>query len=255
MNSADSDRFENFRRERKRRRADAGPLRPMGKNEAVLRQIEEAEQREVRNQRLTREVKDFFEEATRTAASIVSQVAQSAEQEQQVAVTREMSEFLTATIQRAQMFVQMMQFSANAGIAQQDLEANLHNLVGERLDAFRWEGNSEVSDPHIGLDPFKVADGGPQSAAPPSQPQAFHPGIDSVEEIDLPPEEDEHLAAEFASGEDDVFGADVQHSALESWFAGLAADHQRLKEVLKVLVHYQAMSRDEARAIWAEVRS
>ena len=160
MNSGDLERFESFRRERNRRRLEGGPTRHLGKQASVLRELEEAENREIRNQQLTREVQEFFEEATRTAASIVSQVAETAEEQLQRTVADEMSEFLTATIRRAQEFVQLVRTSGGE-VSNTELTANLHNIVGPKLDEFRFEGDAATAEHHVGRDPFAIRTDGP----------------------------------------------------------------------------------------------
>ncbi|MBK8976829.1 MAG: hypothetical protein IPM29_13000 [Planctomycetes bacterium] len=287
MNSGNPDRFENYRRERNRRRLDAGPVRDLGRNANVLRQIEEAEAREARNARLTREVQEFFEDATRTAAGIVSQVAQSAEQELQHQIAREMSEFLTATIQRAQEFVQLMQ-QQGGRVSSQDLEPHVRNLVGSKLDEFRWAGTAQVRDQHIGLDPFRIDVGTPQSAheASGQDDDAGGPvrggargrgeddddgtrrldyehlpleievvGGDEATAEDAPDPIEGHFIAEALGLDqlaDEEVGLPSDAPAVVLWFERLAGDPEQLKTALRVLVHYDAMTKAEARQIFQE---
>ncbi|MHC5065528.1 MAG: hypothetical protein ACYTG5_16310 [Planctomycetota bacterium] len=146
--------FEDYRRERKKHRLNSGPRRDLGKNSKVLQELEAVEIDEARNQQLTREVHDFFSDATRTAAGIVQKV--SADQEHQIEdqLHEEMAEFLATTIRRAQEFVTLIQVTSKPNLAETEIQANMHNLVGEALDQFRAEGTAQLSDKHLGLDPF-----------------------------------------------------------------------------------------------------
>lgn len=227
----DQEGFENFRRERNKRRMEAGPLRPMGQNAAVLRELEESEAREVRNQQLTREVHEFFAEATRTAASIVTQVAEHAETEVQAAVSHEMTEFLAETMRRVQEFVELVQVSTPDGVAQRDVEVNMQNIVGHVLDSFRFAGDAVTAEAHVGQDPFRtplVADG---SVEP-----------NGVEDLPVDVEELEVENVDFAPTD----------SPLAHWFERVRTDDEVLRKALKVLVQHDVMTRDEARAIYRD---
>lgn len=224
--------FENFRRERNKRRMEAGPLRPMGQNASVLRELEEVEAREVRNQQLTREVHEFFAEATRTAASIVTQVAEHAETEVQAAVTHEMTEFLAETMRRVQQFVELVQVSTPEGVAHRDVEVNMQNIVGHVLDSFRFAGDAVTAEAHVGQDPFRT----PLGACEPQDDTEV--SDEAVHASDVPVESE-------AAVEDDASKAE-----LEAWFDRVRGDDESLRKALKVLVQFDVMTRDEARAIY-----
>jgi hypothetical protein len=148
--------FDAYRRDRNQRRMQSGtPLRPIGKGQDVLREIEAAEAREVQEQRLTREVHDFFADATRTAATIVQKVTEVHENEASGRLSNEMEEFLVETIRRAQSFVQLLQF-AKGPDGERIVDTHMQNLVGKMLDGFRNEGTAQLPDKHIGLDPMSV---------------------------------------------------------------------------------------------------
>ncbi len=221
----DQDGFENFRRQRNKRRLEAGPLRPMGQNAAVLRELEEVEAREVRNQQLTREVHEFFAEATRTAASIVTQVAEHAEIEVQEAVTLEMTEFLAETMRRVQEFVELVQVTTPDGIAQREVEANMQNIVGHVLDSFRFAGDAVTAEAHLGQDPFRTP-------------------LDASSEV---VEDDAEVAA---SNDGERVQDDDATTHLAAWFARVRGDDDALRRSLKVLVQHDVMTRDEARSIY-----
>ena len=225
----DQQGFENFRRERNKRRMEAGPLRPMGQNAAVLRELEEVEAREVRNQQLTREVHEFFAEATRTAASIVTQVAEHAETEVQAAVTLEMTEFLAETMRRVQEFVELVHVSTPDGVAQREVEVNMQNIVGHVLDSFRFAGDAVTAEAHVGQDPFRT-------------PLMADLGEEPVQE-GTPHVESESAVAE-------VVDFETSGGPLSDWFERVRTNDETLRKTLKVLVQHDVMTRDEARAVY-----
>lgn len=148
--------FEKYRRDRKFRRLQkSGPARPMGKNAAILQQLEDAEKSEIRDERLTREVHDFFSDATRAAADIVQRIAGSHEEESALKIRTDIEDFLTDVISRAETFMRALATSRGGGL-EQDLEPKMHNLVGKQLDEFRHEGTAQLEDKHIGQDPFQA---------------------------------------------------------------------------------------------------
>ena len=76
MRGQPTDEFDAFRRDRKKVRAMLGPQNSvLGYENQALRELEQVEAREVREQQLSREVHDFFAEATKQAASIVEKVS------------------------------------------------------------------------------------------------------------------------------------------------------------------------------------
>ncbi len=268
--------FEDYRRERKKHRLNSGPRRDLGKNARVLQELEAAEINEARNQQLTREVHDFFSNATRTAAGIVQKV--SADQVHQIEdqLHEEMAEFLATTIRRAQEFVSLIQITTNSNVAETEVHANMQNLVGETLDQFRAEGTAQLSDKHLGLDPFAQelelqAKGGPELEEDLPQSEELleledvEPMIDTVPELspqssasplpeaaDLPaaskPSMDEHLAADEGPGSAPAAGS-------LDWFMRMKDEPEKLKTSLKVLVRTGMMSKDEALAVYRQVLS
>lgn len=223
--------FQNFRRERNKRRMEAGPLRPMGQNASVLRELEEVEAREVRNQQLTREVHEFFAEATRTAASIVTQVAEHAETEVQAAVTHEMTEFLAETMRRVQQFVELVQVSTPDGVAQCDVEANMQNIVGHVLDGFRFAGDAVTAEAHVGKDPFRTPLG----------------ACDAPEDCEEPADA---LSSDGVTASEVAVANDVSLAELQVWFDRVRGEDENLRKALKALVQAGVMTRDEARTIY-----
>ncbi len=248
MNPETNEDFEEYRRDRKRRQFAEGSHRQLGDHEEVVRALEEVEAREVNDQRLTREVQDFFVDATRTAAQIVSQVSESAEREQAIQVAQEMSDFLNSTLSRAQQFVMLMQTKTNPNVAQSDVQANMHNLVGPALDGFRHEGNSSASTMHIGLDPFAVD---LEEMAPSEvrrEPPRPAPGfLKATPEEPRRPIED-HLVAEVLEA-DQADTADPVDT-MADWFRELCDESDRVKAALRALVRAQVMSREVARSVW-----
>jgi len=150
--------FDAFRRQRQRVRAKMGPQSSvLGYENQALRELEQVEAREVREQQLTREVHDFFAAATRQAAAIVEKVSQHAEAEAGERVAGEVESFLMDALTRMNRFINAVVYrGAGQNIAEQQLEPDVHNLVGRELDEFRAEGNTETGNSHIGQDPFAI---------------------------------------------------------------------------------------------------
>lgn len=149
--------FDDYRRERKRMRAKIGPQpSTLGYENQALRELEQVEAREIQDQRLTREVHDFFAMATRQAAAIVERVARDAQQEAGQKVEQEMESFLIDALARMNNFVLTVLHHRRAGVAETQVEPRLGNLEEGSLDEFRWSGTAEGTDKHIGQDPFSI---------------------------------------------------------------------------------------------------
>ncbi|MGB3970170.1 MAG: hypothetical protein WBO45_25775, partial [Planctomycetota bacterium] len=146
--------FDDFRKERKRMRAKLGPQGGHAYDNQALRELEQVEAREVREQQLTREVHDFFAAATKQAASIVERVARDVQQVTGERVEQEMESFLIDSLARMNTFVLTVLHQRRGGIAETHVEPSIGNLVGAPLDEFRFAGTADVGDKHIGQDPF-----------------------------------------------------------------------------------------------------
>ncbi len=172
--------FEKYRRERKRRQAATGePVRPMGDKSAVRRELEKADAAEMADQRLTREVKEFFQDATRTAAEIVTKIAELQEAADTERISDEMHEFLVDSISRMEWFVQHLDRSGT--LTEENLEPHMHNLVGPLLDGFRLEGTAKLNDQHIGQDPFALGTDGKKAAPKDEVPDPAAAALDDFE--------------------------------------------------------------------------
>ncbi|MFO1051978.1 MAG: hypothetical protein U1F36_07170 [Planctomycetota bacterium] len=232
--------FESYRRERNKRRLEGAPQREMGDNATVLRQLEEAEVKEVREQQITREVHEFLQAATKQAAGIVAHVTETAEERLRESVSSEMAEFLRETIRRVQEFMVHVSTVGQQGIARKELEPHMQNLVGPALDGFRFAGDASTAEQHIGQDPFRTeVDGSPVTDPEDEGSDQVETGMTS-------------LGSAFAS----LQGAKKPPAvpALQQWFKTLLIDEERTKEALKVLVRGGFMSKDEARAIWVDAQ-
>ena len=151
-----TDQFDDFRRERQRVRAKRGNQHSIpGYENSALRELEQQEAAEVRDQQLTREVHDFFAAATRQAAAIVEKVSHDAQAEACERMEGEVEGFLIDTLSRMNSFVMtIMQQRPNANVAETHVEPDVKHLVGSELDEFRYEGSPDARDAHIGQDPF-----------------------------------------------------------------------------------------------------
>lgn len=223
--------FEQYRKERKLRKAqNAAASGEPRKGTSVARLIDAAEAKEAHDQQLTREVHEFFADATRTAASIVEKFHERKSSEHVSKVGDEMQEFLQQAIQRAQTFVEKLRSQGPTREAERHLMAQMQNLVGPLLDHFRNEGTAAVTDKHIGKDPFRVA-------------------CDPEDRADI----EEHLVAEVAPKPQAAAASSGTASAVaHPLLKGIGNDHERLKKGLRLLVESKIMTKEEAQKIWAE---
>ncbi|MBI5850075.1 MAG: hypothetical protein HZB39_03415 [Planctomycetes bacterium] len=262
--------FDQYRRDRTKRRLEGGPKRDLGDNATVLRQIEAAEQKEVREQQLTREVHEFLQAATKQAATIVASVTENAEQKLDESVSQDMAEFLRETIRRAQELMGVVQDAWNRGVSRQDLEPHMQNLVGPALDGFRYAGNLASAEQNIGRDPFTVQ----LERDPKATPVAETPALLESTVADAPVETTSTVPGTEATSPQSASLADLplpectaecaaepvatpaqEHQALSAWFARITREPELAKEALKALVRASMMTKDEARAIWRELHA
>ncbi len=241
----------------------------LGYENQALRELEQVEAKEVREQQLTREVHEFFATATRQAASIVDKVAKDAMQETGARVEQQMEAFLIDALARMNTFVMtVLNQRRGSQVAEAQVEPSLGNMPGETLDEFRWEGTAELGDRHIGQDPFATDVEDVQ--------REFREQVVAPETTDEPAPIDQHLVA--AMQNDEEQGADGQttdaapaphaampapapapvHTAAASATPAAAAtataamppELEQFKNALKALVRQGVMNRDEARAAW-----
>lgn len=270
--------FERFRKERQRVRTKTNPAPAPGGGEEfgteALRELQQVEQRELRDQRLTREVHDFFAEATQQAKSIVERVSQDAETETTQKVERDMEAFLLDAWTRMNEFVAAMMRERRGQIAETQVEPSVGNIVGPRLDEFRFAGTAQLGDKHLGQDPFEIdvdavqrefkhrvgsirKDEGQQvvpidrkavamieleedeDTIPDEEPANEEPSAPLAQEVVLPPAPPAVTRTTAATA-----------PAPAATAKGDVADMQRFREALKQLVRQGAMTRDEALAAW-----
>lgn len=172
MKQSDMDSsFEKYRRDRTfRRLQNAADQKADSNASSVLRQLEAAERSEVRSETLSREVHDFFADATRTAAGIVQHISETHEERAGQRVHHEIEDFLHDVIRRAEVFMTALQLNREPGAQQTEMEATVRNIVGHQLDEFRAEGTAQLNDKHFGQDPFitPATDAEEPAAAPTS---------------------------------------------------------------------------------------
>ncbi len=258
--SGDLNKFEDYRRERKRRRLDEGPQRDLGSNATVLRELEAQEQVEARNQQLTREVHEFFADATRTAADIVGKVSAEQTVAHDAVLCDEVSEFLQDAIRRVQELSETFRALSAGPEAQRELAANMLNLVGPQLDEFRIEGTAGLKDKHIGLDPTQ-ADGPATEDMPAASLPKTEPAVVAEPEASAgvsQPMVEQHLVAEVASEQEANETASAKPASAEplelKLFERLRNQPEKLKATLKMMVHSGMLTRDEALEIYRQTR-
>lgn len=278
--------FDDYRRERKRMRAKIGPQpSTLGYENQALRELEQVEAREIQDQRLTREVHDFFAMATRQAAAIVERVSRDAQQEAGQKVEQEMESFLIDALARMNNFVLTVLHHRRAGVAETQVEPRLGNLEEGSLDEFRWSGTAEGTDKHIGQDPFSIdledvrrefrtqvgeSGEGPAVAVPIDQHLVAAVSNDAADESTSTAEAEpapsakpvaatpKAAASAAAPKVEPVAAAGSMASkpsaaavpAAEAAPGGANDDLERFKAALKALVRQGVMSREEARAAW-----
>lgn len=267
--------FDDFRKERKRMQAKIGPQAPtLGYENQALRELEQVEAREVRDQQLTREVHDFFQAATRQAASIVERVAKDALQETGARVEQEMESFLIDSLTRMNTFIMAVLKERRGPVAETRMEPSVGNIVGPSLDEFRFAGTSAVEDKHIGQDPFDTpvddvqrefreqvgqASGATDEAPMPIDQHlvaAVQPADEAATDDAPPPPAAAVPPRPTAAPAPAAMPATSRTTAAlpmpseTKAAAGANADLERFKEALKSLVRQGTMTRDEAKAAW-----
>lgn len=260
--------FDQYRKQRIRGQAKVGPAASATDySNSALRELEQVEQREVRDQQLTREVHEFFASATRQAATIVERMSHAVEQRADVRVQTEMEAFLMDAFARMNTLVLAL-VQKKRGVAETQLEPNVTNIVGQSLDEFRWMGTAGLMDKHIGQDPFATdldevrrefathahaSGGGAAGAAPAAieehlvarlQEEAAAAEEAEAAEVSAP----EATTAAAAGGPK---AAAAEPEADKGCMPNAVDELERFKEALKSLVRQGTMTRDEARAAWA----
>lgn len=261
MHLRSNDQFDNFRKERQRMRAKLGPApSALGYENKALRELEEVEAKEVLEQRLTREVHEFFASATRQAAGIVEKVSRDAEEEAGHRVEQEMESFLIDALSRMNSFVVTVLQQRRPPVASTEMEPRVARIVGDSLDEFRWEGTAELGDKHIGQDPF---DTDVEDVRREFRAQVGEQVADAEQSLPM----DEHLVAsvqeeqpdELSEADQAVTDAVPDADGETETCAGEpppqpapppAAELERFKSALKALVLQGTMSREEAKAAW-----
>jgi hypothetical protein len=248
--------FDDFRKERKRIRAKLGPANSvLGYENHALRELEEVEAREVRDQQLTREVHEFFASATRQAAGIVERVSRDAQVEAGQRIEQEMEAFLIDALARMNTFVVTVIQQKRGPIAETRMEPCIGNLVGKSLDEFRWAGTADTGDKHIGQDPFAtdVDDVRREFRTQVPEGKVAHDGEAAGATAEATPE-----SAAAAPTESPATTAPAEPAAAEATSETAQAatgpspteELERFKTALKALVRQGTMTRDEARAAW-----
>ncbi len=244
--------FEEYRMQRKRMQAKLGrSASPTNYDNGALRQLEDFEAKEVRDQQLSREVQEFFTSATKQAAEIVEKVAREAQSEVSARIQAEMQAFLRDAMARVNGMVGALlrEQQRDPRVAQAELEPKIGNLGSRSLDEFRWEGTAELPDKHIGQDPF--------ATDLDEVVRNFRDQLASGNGGQEPPAKDieEHLVAhELAAEAVPVAVAEVTAEVAEpAAYDPTPTPEQeleRFKSALKALVAQGTMTRDEARAAW-----
>jgi len=262
-NANRDEEFDHYRKQRIRSKKRVAPDQGRFENPA-LRELEMVEEREAREQQLTREVHDFFSSATQQAATIVERMANDAVAEADIRIEQEMESFLIDSFARMNKLVLTMLEKRRGSGGEEKLEPKVTNLGGQQLDEFRWEGTAELSDKHIGKDPLATdldnvrrefldtAEETVSKAAPdardreptsaPDEPQ------DQVEPA-APPRSQQQQPERQQPAQDEAEGGEASDEEPMTMVSP-ADELERFKQALKSLVRQGTMSRDEAQAAW-----
>ena len=197
--------FEAFRRERNHRRRQTHTTERPGGHTDVWEQLEERDSNELQEQLLSADVEDFFTDATKLAASIVSKVSDNREEQITGKLRDEMEDFLFESIRRATNMVMSIDWKRAQGITEENLISSTKNLNSQEMDEFRAEGTARLADRHFGQDPFNTdlsAAGGGAIAAP-TEPEP-EPTPETLADRQIEISEDE-LALDYdSSGQTDL---------------------------------------------------
>jgi len=244
--------FEAYREERNyRRRQRTKTVRPHGQPNKVWEELNAHEEDEIQDRLLTREVHDFFADATKMAADIVSRVTEERALELSERLRTEMEEFLRATIRRANQFIEVLGDGGER--AEEIREADMRNLVGRVLDEFRAEGTAQVEDRHLGQDPFKTkvsVNEGQDTNAPATDDDLGMPTqrIDPSE-LGLVPtisgEDEDDVPQGFDTKPEGTLEDPAENQPEDPPMA--EAEKAKLRQALKTMVRQGLMSKDEAR--------
>lgn len=251
MQDRNDPEFEQYRRERQRRRLETSAAgRPAGEKGETLRLLEMAEADEIRDRRLSREVHEFFETATRIAAGIVSKVAEGAQAEAAERLATEMRDFLLDALRRMNGFVQAVVQRHDGPEMEACLEPQMRNLVGRTLDGFRALGSAAAR--HLGQDPFATDPDEVQRELQKARSESARASAVAAESTGEPlqPAIEEHLVAELHRDAAASAAAAAAAQPAGETSDGIQSELERFKAVLKGLVRQGLMSKDEARAAW-----
>lgn len=276
MKQSDMDSsFEKYRRDRTfRRLQSAGDKRGDGRSSSVLQQLEAAERSELRSETLSREVHEFFADATRTAAGIVQNISENHEQEADRKIRRDIEDFLQDVIRRAEVFMTVLHANREPGAQQTEVETTLRNILGPRLDGFRAEGTARLGDKHLGQDPFGTpielrgdAESGEEADGEPEAPESGSSALRQPEPI---PGDDQPAAEGWVETDPidpmqppakvDKAPQPAPRAAAKpaprtppeaaAMLPGLPSDPEKLRTTLKALVLNGVLDREQAQAMY-----
>ena len=266
MNDNSVEGFELYRRQRERRRlmhgTQSADTQTSSTSPNALRELEEVEEREHRDQQLQREVHEFFETSTRTAADIVQKVADTAKVQIDEQLSLDMQEFLRDSLARMHDFVHAVLAKNHGSRVEEVIEPLMHNLTGRMLDRFRQAGTTPPN--HLGQDPMETdledvrREFGQKMPPPKSTEPDLTPDQASDLMIDMPSaalqggSADPHVPA--ISNEPAPIELEPDDGADEATAKPSAQasvdDLKRFKKALETLVRQGNMSKADARAAW-----
>ena len=240
--------FEEFRRERMKRRKISKRSHPVCAQSEVWSLVDAHEARESRDGWLNAEACDFFGHVRESVASVVGEVSELRQRDVSDQVIREMEEFLVESVRRANKLMTALALSMNhAGEAH--LPASLRNLDSGDLDAFRAAGTARLEDKHFGKGPLRIRNIAAVDSDIRRLPEIRHDVVD--ENVDG---HSQALGHPTASSEDvSVCRCSLAESKMNpSGNGGGQARLSKLRNGLIAMVREGIMTKAEAQAIYLE---
>ncbi len=272
------DPFENFRREKKMRALQRELQRRMESRQGqILKLIEQEERTEVLERRIQREMRDFFEDSTKLAASVLAEVAEQKAREISAQITKEMQEFFREVLLRAERTIQGIRIHHPRDEQQEELETHLDPSLSEAFGGRPREKETppQTSRP-VGAGPSpgreeitpegreekdlrshqapSVMEEDDSSAlagevyVPEPEEDSSRDGVGEVQVGEAEEEEEPFLPDERVEEEDEE-KEDMER--MKAILQGLSRNPKKLKEALTALFRAGVIDKEEARSLYS----
>ena len=264
------DPFENFRREKKMRALQRELQRRMESRQGqILKLIEQEERSEVLERQIQREMRDFFEDSTKLAATVLAEVAEQKAREISAQITMEMQEFFREVLLRAERTIQGIRLTHRDDQPEKDVETHLDPSLSEAFGGRPKEAEEEEEEPlqveilndHEENPPLEKAR---EPEPPPSQAgeeeenllggEVYVPEPDAEEELHASPAGDETPEIQMDEEEEeflpDEHVGEKDEDRMKTLLQNLSKNPTKLKEALTALYRAGVIDREEARSLY-----